>query len=665
MKFSLRELAPLILLLAAGTAYANSLSGAFVIDDRASIVHNETIRDLGDLAAIWKSAPDSPVAGRPVVNLTFAINYAIGGFDVAGYHAVNIGIHLLCGLLVFLLLGQTLRSNRVTQDLPTHQVRIAFATALIWLVHPLNSEVVVYLSQRTESLAALLILGVLCATVRAAESGPDSTAVAWTWVAIGCCWLGVFTKELIAVVPILALAYDRVFLSGSWTGALQQRRVLYIGLFGSWIPLASMLARGSRDLSVGFDLGVSAWAYLLNQALFLVRYLRLSIWPDSLVAFYGWPKELTLAQVWPQAAIVLLLFGATLVALSRRPKPLGFLGLWFFVLLAPTSSVLPIITEVAAERRMYLPLIAVLLPLVLLATWLVREFCNRLLAGGGRLQAALEASLLLLVCVPLTMTTMQRNAEYRSELALAETLVDRWPTGVAHQIYGMALMRDGAEDEGLEQLQRAVREGNSRAGAALARALFDAGELDEALGEAERFLATAEPGARPQHPWLRPDSEQLVLALSTRAQVLTQQQAWEQVEEDASRALELDPSHAQSRILLADALFAQQRWTQAQLEYRRYLRANPDNAAAWINLGIAEVGRERPLEARAAFERAVDVAPDDGQARLFLSMILWQLQDLDGASEHAAVARDLGVRDPVLDQILGGSIGARRPGVKR
>lgn len=303
---------------------------------------------------------------------------------------------------------------------------------------------------------------------------------------------------------------------------------------------------------------------------------------------------------------------------------------------------------------MYLPLIAVLLLLVLFSTWLVERVSGRLLESvDRRVRSAIQVTLLLLACVPMALVTLQRNREYRTELSLAQTLVERWPTGVAHQIYGLALMRDGRGDQGLSHLQEAVELGNSRAGAALAGALLDAGQTEEALAEAEQFLASADPGTELPHRWLRPDAQQVVLALRTRAQILSRRQEWEAVEKDAQRALLLEPDNEDAAILLADALFEQQRWQDAQLAYRRYLRLRPTNVVAWVNLGIAEVGRERPIEAQKAFERAVEEAPSDSQARLFLSMILWQLGDLDGAAEHAAVARDLGVDDPVIQQILG------------
>jgi hypothetical protein len=160
-------------------AYATSLSGPFIFDDDGSVVENTTIRELGPAAL----HPDreSPTAGRPLVNLTFAINYAIGGLNVSGYHVANIAIHLLCSLVLFGLVLAHARSAahprvRSANTRPT----LAFAVALLWVVHPLNSEAVDYITQRTESLMALFyLLTVYCAlraAVGPAKAGPHVQA---------------------------------------------------------------------------------------------------------------------------------------------------------------------------------------------------------------------------------------------------------------------------------------------------------------------------------------------------------------------------------------------------------------------------------------------------------------------------------------------------------
>ena len=117
---------------------------------------------------------------------------------------------------------------------------------------------------------------------------------------------------------------------------------------------------------------MSPWTYLLNQAPLIVDYLRLTVWPTGLVFDYGESTIRTLGDIWPAAAALLVLLGATVVAWFRAPA-LAFLGTWFFVTLAPTSSLVPIATEVGAERRMYLALMAVIAAILVAGARLLRH----------------------------------------------------------------------------------------------------------------------------------------------------------------------------------------------------------------------------------------------------------------------------------------------------
>ena len=159
--------APLLIALAGLAAYANSFSGSFVFDDADSIAENPTIRRLWPPgAALSPPGGGITVSGRPFLNLTLACNYALGGTNVSGYHAANLAIHVLAGLVLFGIARRTLRSNPV----------LAFAIALIWTVHPLQTESVTYIVQRAESLMGLFYLLTLYCFIRGAGAGARPAA---------------------------------------------------------------------------------------------------------------------------------------------------------------------------------------------------------------------------------------------------------------------------------------------------------------------------------------------------------------------------------------------------------------------------------------------------------------------------------------------------------
>src|SRR5688500_8117302 len=221
----------------------------------------------------------------------------------------------------------------------TLEADLALAAALVWAVHPLNSEVVNYISQRTESLMAGFYLLTLYAAIRA----KDERGSRWAVTAVAACVAGLACKESMVTAPVAVALYDRVFLFDSWKAAVQRRRALYAGLAATWILAAILIAAGPRAAVAGFSSGVSPWTYLMNQAVIITRYLRLTIWPDALVIFYGWPQALTAADVLPHLVFVSALIALTALALWWRPS-LGFLGAWFFLTLAPASSIVPVAT---------------------------------------------------------------------------------------------------------------------------------------------------------------------------------------------------------------------------------------------------------------------------------------------------------------------------------
>jgi protein O-mannosyl-transferase len=154
------------LALAGSAVYLNSLQRPFMFDDMSAIVDHPGIRQLSDPHVLLPER-ERPVAGRPLVNLSFAINYALGGLNVVGYHLWNVGVHVLCGILLFVVVRDTLALPRMPTAFGPRAAPLGFVVALLWMLHPLNSEVVSYVTQRSESMMALFYLLTLYATLRA------------------------------------------------------------------------------------------------------------------------------------------------------------------------------------------------------------------------------------------------------------------------------------------------------------------------------------------------------------------------------------------------------------------------------------------------------------------------------------------------------------------
>jgi hypothetical protein len=439
---------------------------------------------------------DTPVAGRPLVNLSFAINYAIDGLDPSSYHIGNLAIHLLAALVLFGIVRRTLilagsggsglrgagsERTPASRALERASATLACAVALIWMLHPLQTEAVNYFSERTESLMGLFYLLTLYCSIRALTR---RRATKWTALAVLACACGMAAKESMVTAPVIVLLYDRIFVFDSWREAFRQRARLYGGLAATWLVLAALLASTPRT-SVGFESGTTPMVYVLNQCQLVVRYLVLAFWPRALVLDYGLPKPLTAADVWPQALVLLALGACVIVALMRWPK-IGFLGAWLFITLAPTSSIVPISTEVGAERRMYLPLAGVVALVVIGAYWLLVE--------RGRLDHAVEyrrrrafTAAIATVCALLATQTFLRNREYGSRLSIARTIVERWPNGRGHFLYGTELLGQGQRGQALVEL-RASAVDYPGARYALGVEMLADGMTDAAIEQLQMFI---------------------------------------------------------------------------------------------------------------------------------------------------------------------------------
>lgn len=420
-----------LIVVAAIGAYANSFSGALIGDDDAAIAHNDSIRSI---STALRPPADTTVAGRPVANLTFAVNYAIAGgtSDLSSYHAFNLAIHIAAGLLLFGVIRRTLRSPALRARFGPHADGIALVVTVLWIIHPLNTQAVTFIVQRVESLMGMFYLATLYLAIRAAETGFRQTG--WIAAATAACALGMGTKETMVTAPILVA----LWIWTCWPDEKLTRRPLrlLLPLAATWIVLIGLVLANARTQSAG--IGAGGWTpmmYLRTQAEVIVHYLHLAMWPSPLVFQYGWLPAPSWASVAPQALTLALLGAMTIAALLRR-RPFGLLGAAFFLVLAPSSSVVSIATEVAAEHRMYLPLAAIIAAVVLGLVWL---------AGKARWPpAVIRVVALVMFCAVFFVfgtETRRRNTVYASPEAMAANVVTNRPQNAQAQLtYGVLLM---------------------------------------------------------------------------------------------------------------------------------------------------------------------------------------------------------------------------------
>ncbi|MEM7228574.1 MAG: tetratricopeptide repeat protein [Planctomycetota bacterium] len=440
---------PFAMVIALGVmAYGGSLRGAFLLDDMSEIVANPAVHDLSDLGAVLGDR-------RPLVALSFAINYAIAAPpageppDPAGFHVLNIAVHLCCALLLMAVVRRCAALSGVATN---RAIWLGVMVASLWVVHPLTTQAVTYVTQRSESMMAALYLLTMYATLRI----PDGRR--WMIIGIVACAAGMLCKTVMITAPIAAIMMDRAFVARSWKTLVSTHGVFHAGLLLTIaIPFATGVAPGilateaSANANVGFAYkGIAPLEYLYTQANVIMRYLRLTFSPTDLHVLYDYPVATTLGAAMPALAIVAMLVVGSIVLLWRAPR-WGVPAAMFFLILGPTSSIVPI-RDVIFEHRMYLPLACIVVLVSCSAVRLVTLASSHLSVPSLLLYRPLAVgwSLLVFICifmtagrnrlyqVPATLWQQTVNAQpnnYRAYILLAQSHMERGESAAAIPAY--------------------------------------------------------------------------------------------------------------------------------------------------------------------------------------------------------------------------------------
>lgn len=591
---------PWILAAAALAVFFTGFSAPFILDDLRAIVQNPQIRGFWPPSRFFENTFDCTSSSRPVLAASLAASFALGGLEPAPYRAVNIGLHIGAAWLLYGILRRTFSGPALSARYGAAAPNVALAAALFWTVHPLQVESVTYVVQRAESQMGFFYLLALYASIRGADS---SRPAFWGVLVVLSAILGIGTKEVAVTIPATLLVHDRIFLAGSFAEALRRRAFLYGVLVAASVAGAMFIARGHHaEVTRGIVLGgtVSPVAYAMTQGEVLLHYMRLALVPVGLRFDPGWQLVGGWREAIPSVAAVLAGVVATCVAVVRG-RPLGMLGAWFFLILAPTSSVVPLL-DVAFEHRMYLPLAAPAVGLAMLAHRAVALFPERRRGLAGACAAGIVLALL-------AAHTVTRNVFFwRTEWIWAETVranprYHRAQGGVGH-----GQMEKRRFDRAARSLRRAVEvnpyyaSGWSNLGACLVNLL----RPEEALAALDRAEAL-QPGVA--QIFVNRGAAFLALGDLPRAR------------EESGKALALEPMDAVAHYNIGMSLELEGRFPEAEAAFRRAIDANPRHFGARWNLAFVLSQAERVDEMIPHLEAAVALRPESGDAKASLGAV--------------------------------------------
>lgn len=581
-----RLIIPLLLAVAAAAIYSNTLQNPFIFDDFENIRLNTALRiDELSLSNLLDAGFSGPSQRRPVANVSFALNYLWGDYHVIGYHLVNIFIHWLCGVFLYLLFGWTLK---ISAPSGSSDRWIAFLAALIWLVHPIQVQGVTYIVQRMTSLSALFYVMCLYFYARgrshrqsaAVDQGAGKTAATACFVAsfvAGLLALG--SKEVAATLPLFIFLYEWYFIQ-DLNAAWLRRHIPYLGIAVALLGLVSLVYLDFDPLGkilAGYERrDFTLLQRLLTEPRVVFFYIGLLFFPHP--ARLNLDHDFSISEslmepattLWAIAGLAGLL--ALAVVLARRHRLLSFAILWYLGNLVIESSVIGL--EIIFEHRNYLPSMFLVLALVMSGFKLLRHQKTAVTVFVG-------------FAVILSYWTLQRNAVWREELTLWQDCAAKSPDKARpHYNVGLILAENGQTEEAVRQYRRAlmIKPDSATFNTNLAIELAAQGDLDTAIAHYEKALA-------------------------------------------------IEPEFLHAHINLGKALIQSGKREEGMAHLETALRIKPDSAAVNNTLGLMKLDQNDLNDAARYFSAAIKNSPDNDDAYNNLGVTLTRAGQLDQAAK--------------------------------
>jgi protein O-mannosyl-transferase len=600
-------LAPLGLVLAAVAVHADGLTGAFLWDDRGLVLDNPRVHGLSHLPELLGIGP-AAFGFRMVRDLSYAVDYSIGGLNPVVFHVSNVLHHALVVWLVWLL-ALRLGMGRTG----------AFWAGLAFAVHPVHVDAVTYISGRRDVLSTALYLGSVLAFARFRDRGR------YPWLALAAALgvLGISAKEMAATFPAAWFLYDACVLGREGGIVAGARRALarHWRLYGAGVLVAgafiAYVVIGQRSTLGEGPMGGNWGTHALTEAVILAYAVRLLLFPAGLLIdyqhFFAPVASLGEPRLWAALALLAGLIALCACAFRRRPGP-AFAAHWLWVTYLPVMQIVPH-PEHFAEHYLYLPSVGAALLFGMGVAALAQH--ARLRAGA----LALAAAVVLLFAAG----TWHRNHAFRSEITVFEAALkvhDRAPR--VWNNLALAYEEAGDRERGIRLLTNAM---------SVTRDPLLTSNLAGMLGRDGRWGQAL--------PWL----------LDAYARYPKDPRVLEQLGQafyhvgrlpDARRAytelLAVRPGDTDGHLGLANTLRQAGDMAAAAGHYEAVVRREPDRVAAWTGLGIAREGLGDVRAAREAFEHVLTLAPDDGNAWNNLGILFLLEKDPEGAEARFAKA---------------------------
>lgn len=606
--------------------YSNTFHASWHLDDNLNILENPrlhlTTLSWGDIKEAIFSSPPGLKSGakfpRPVARLSLALNYYVGGQDVVGYHLVNLAIHLVTTIFLYLFIFHTLKLPTLRARYGPNAYSLALLAAVFWSIHPIQTQAVTYVVQRMACLSAMFYIMAMYFFLKGREAPPGHTKGGFFFLSVLSGLLSFGSKENAIMLPLSILLVDLLLIRGlsKANAARSLRLFLLLCLLPASLGLILLLSSGVNlfGFLALYDVRpFGPWERLLTECRVIVFYLSLLLYPVPQRFSIDHPITISESLLTPPAtlisALLLLAMVAGAACLAKRRPLIAFAIFFFFLNHLVESTILPI--ELVFEHRNYLPSMFLFLPVAIGILWSISYFSRR------HAMQLLIAAFIILVMIGLGHATYIRNFVWRNEESLWLSCIENHPDSFrAHHNLGRVYQRRGQREKAKREYQRALKcetlHSKREKGITyfnLGFLAYEANQVDTAMAFYLKALQADPccPGAHNNLAGLLSESGapaeriyqelmmavecdravEVPLALSNLGVLLVKKGRTDEAISALQRALSLDPQNELSLLRLGQVYRLDGRLGMASEYFRRVLKRNPRNVEAL--LGMAEL----------------------------------------------------------------------------
>lgn len=553
----------ILIILITALTYANSLKNDFVYDDYWVIIDNKFVQSLKNLPLVFSGkylteAKDINFLGvhkdigsgettyRPVVTLTYFIDYHLWQFNAFGYHLLNLLLHIFNSILVYFLAASITKKNT-----------IALLASLLFALHPVNSEAVNAISFREDLLCFLFFVSSLLLYIRSDDYNNPKKAFVYISSLI-LFLLSLFSKEMAISLPIVIILYDYYY--GKPAPIINRFKYRYLGYFiASVIYLLIWgLLIGNRNQPFK-HIDYSFYAYIFTMSVAVMRYIQWLLIPVGIHATINDPSLVFSAVTWKAVISILLILICVVIGFKafRRSREISFSIAWFFITLSPVLNIFSL-NNIMASRYLYIPVFGFCL---LISILLLKLFYAGSLKTGGFMAKYAIAAILIIY----SMLTVMRNAVWKDNISLWSEIVRYYPNNAsAHSNLGSHFFENNLFDSAINEYSKALRLNPDAAEYynGLGACYYSKGMLDEAIVEYKKALML--------NPKALKVYNNLGLALNQKGMHKEAIECYEGI-------LRMDPQFLPAYNNLAIVYIKMERWEDAKRMLRSAIEIDPHN----------------------------------------------------------------------------------------